>query len=61
MLVVDIKCFHRNDPRRKVKMGVTVNPDIRAINQWKVEELIAFISFKQFNGLLTSQMLNVEA
>lgn len=42
-------------------MGVTVNHDIRTINQWKVEELIAFISFKQFNGLLTSQMLNVEA
>lgn len=59
--MVDIKCFHRNDPRRKVKMGVTVNHDIRTINQWKVEELIAFISFKQFNGLLTSQMLNVEA
>ena len=59
--MVDIKCFHRNDPRRKVKMGVTVNHDIRTINQWKVEELIAFTSFKQFNGLLTSQMLNVEA
>ena len=59
--MVDIKCFHRNDPRRKVKVGVTVNPDIRTINQWKVEELIAFTSFKQFNGLLTSQMLNVEA
>lgn len=59
--MVDIKCFHRNDPRRKVKVGVTVNPDIRTINQWKVEELIVFTSFKQFNGLLTSQMLNVEA
>ena len=54
MLVVDIKCFHRNDPCRKVKMGVTVNHDIRTINQWKVEELIAFTSLKQFNGLLTS-------
>ena len=52
--MVDIKCFHWNDPRRKVKVGVTVNPDIRTINQWKVEELIAFTSFKQFNGLLTS-------
>ena len=59
--MVDIKCFHRNDPRHKVKVGVTVNPDIRTINQWKVEELIAFTSFKQFNGLLTSQMLNIEA
>ncbi len=59
--MVDIKCFHRNDPRRKVKMGVAVNHDIRTINQWKVKELIAFTSFKQFNGLLTSQMLNVEA
>ena len=44
--MVDIKCFHRNDPRRKVKMGVTVNHDIRTINQWKVEELIAFTSLK---------------
>ena len=52
--MVDIKCFHRNDPRRKVKVGVTVNPDIRTINQRKVEELIVFTSFKQFNGLLTS-------
>lgn len=59
--MVDIKCFHWNDPRRKVKVGVTVNPDIRTINQWKVEELIAFTSFKQLNGLLTSQMLNIEA
>ena len=52
--MVDIKCFHRNDPRRKVKMGVAVNHDIRTINQWKVKELIAFTSFKQLNGLLTS-------
>jgi hypothetical protein len=27
-----------NDPRRKVKVGVTVNPDTRTIDQWKVEE-----------------------
>ncbi len=26
-----------NDPRRKVKVGVTVNPDTRTIEQWKVE------------------------
>ena len=25
-----------NDPRRKVKVGVTVNPDTRTIEQWKV-------------------------
>ena len=27
-----------NDPRRKVKVGVTVNPDTRTIEQWKVAE-----------------------
>ena len=27
-----------NDPRRKVKVGVTVNPDTRTIDQWKVAE-----------------------
>ena len=25
-----------NDPRRKVKVGVTVNPDMRTIDEWKV-------------------------
>ncbi len=27
-----------NDPRRKVKVGVTVNPDTRTIGEWKVVE-----------------------
>ena len=27
-----------NDPRRKVKVGVTVNPEARTIKEWKVVE-----------------------